>query len=117
MLDLSMLTEPGVKFCVRCYNKESVAVFLEEMTRQYPEKTKYWEEGEGERKWDSDVGYFDYFPYLNNHDGTSLLWNNEHYAEDNGYTIVNFNDLPGANGGLFDFGEIVAPDFDLSVLF
>lgn len=115
MLDLSMLTEPGVKFCVRCYDKESVSVFLEEMIRQYPEKTRYWKVGEN--RYDSDVGHLDYFPYLNNCDGNKLLWDDESYAENNGYTIINFSDIPGATGEPLDFGEIDVSDLDLSALF
>lgn len=116
MIDLSMLTEPGKKFCVRCYDVESCVAFLEEMIKQHPEKCRFW--SHGENRWRDRIGeYVDYFPYLNNVDGDRLLWDSDGYAEDNGYFIIDYDELPGARGELPDFGEIDLSGVDIGALF
>ena len=116
MLDLSVLTEPGVKICVRCTDEESTLAFLDEMFLQYPEKCRYW--SRGENKWgDRETSYVDYFPYLNNYDGRTLFWGSDGYAESNGYKIIKYYDIPGALGAPADLGEILCSEFDISALF
>ena len=116
MLDLTMLAEPGRKFCVRCYDKESTDTFLREMIRQYPDRCEFWSGRED--KWDERSGeYVDYFPYLNNVEGRNLAWDDCDWAEDNGYDIIDYYDLPGARKECVDFGEITCSERDISVLF
>ena len=118
MLDLTILEEENVLFCVRCRDEESTLTFLKEMIRQYPDKTKFW--NSWENKWeeavDDDADHVDYFPYINNCGGTSLAWDDESYAEDNRYRIVEFYDIPGATP-IEDLGEIDCCNFNIGDLF
>lgn len=116
MLDLTMFKESADRICVRCRDEESTLTFLKEMMTQYPEKCKYWDGDEN--KWlNSDDGYIDYFPYLNNRDGDQLCWDNCEYAEENGYKIVEYTDIPGALGLPEDLGDIDLSESDISMLF
>jgi hypothetical protein len=118
MLDLTMFEEKNVLFCVRCRDEESTLTFLNEMIRQYPEKTKFWHGGEN--KWeeaiDDDRGHVDYFPYINNCGGTTLAWDSDSYAEDHRYRVVEFYDIPGATP-IEDLGEIDCCNFNIGDLF
>lgn len=118
MLDLTMFEEKNVLFCVRCRDEESTLTFLNEMIRQYPEKTKFWYIGEN--KWEEAIDdggdHVDYFPYINNCGGTTLAWDSESYAEDHRYRIVEFYDIPGATP-IEDLGEIDCCNFDIGDLF
>lgn len=116
MLDLSVLAVPGVKICVRCRDEKSTLAFLEEMFLQHPDRCEFWDRGEN--KWvKRDSEYIDYYPYLNNVDGYGLCWDGGGYAERNGYTIIDYYDIPGAIGEPMDFGEIVLSDIDICALF
>lgn len=116
MIDLSVLMEPGKKFCVRCRDEESTVRFLNEMFRQYPERCKYWKIDEN--KWlKQTYGFVDYYPYFDDPTG-HLYWDeNSDYPCEHGFTIIDFYDLPGANGYLSDFGEIESAVPDISLLF
>lgn len=116
MLDLSVLAVPGVKICVRCRDEKSTLAFLEEMFLQYPDRCEFWDRDEN--RWARrDSEYIDYYPYLNNVDGYGLCWDGGGYAERNGYTIIDYYDIPGALGEPMDFGEIVHSDIDINALF
>lgn len=116
MLDLSIFKDSKGPICVRCRDEKSTLFFLEEMMSQYPEKCVYWKPGES--KWrGEDSEYIDYFPYLNGLDGNTLCWDDEDYAEKNGYIIIEYYDIPGALGPPDDFGEIDTMDIDISILF
>ena len=109
-----MLMEPGKDFCVRCRDEESTIAFLREMFLQYPDKVKFW--NEDENKWDETrYDHIDYFPHLQ-YSSSLLTWDDETYAEEHGYVIVDYYDIPGARP-LKDLGEIERHDADLSALF
>lgn len=118
MLDLTMFEEKNVLFCVRCRDEESAITFLNEMIRQYPEKTKFW--NSGENKWkeaiDDGENHVDYFPYINNCGGTTLAWDDDDYAETHSYRIVEYYDIPGSRP-LEDLGDIDGSGFDINSLF
>ena len=118
MLDLTMFEEKNVLFCVRCRDEESAITFLNEMIRQYPEKTKFWHSGEN--KWEEAIddgeNHVDYFPHINNCGGTTLAWDNEDYAETHSYRIVEYYDIPGSRPPE-DLGEIDCCSFNISDLF
>lgn len=118
MLDLTILEEKNVLFCVRCRDEESTILFLNEMIRQYPEKTKFWHSGEN--KWEEAIDegedHVDYFPYINNCGGTTLAWDSGDYADDHRYKIIEFYDIPGAMP-IEDLGEINCHSFDINDLF
>lgn len=118
MLDLTMFEEKSVLFCVRCRDEESAITFLNEMIRQYPEKTKFWDSDEN--KWEEAIddgeNHVDYFPYINNCGGTTLAWDDDDYAETHSYRIVEYYDIPGARP-LEDLGDIDGSGFDINSLF
>ena len=118
MLDLTMFEEKNVLFCVRCRDEESAITFLNEMIRQYPEKTKFWHSGEN--KWEEAIddgeSHVDYFPYINNYGGTTLAWDDDDYAETHSYRIVEYYDIPGSRP-LEDLGDIDGSGFDINSLF
>lgn len=118
MLDLTMFEEKNVLFCVRCRDEESAITFLNEMIRQYPEKTKLWHGGENKWKEAIDDGknHVDYFPYINNCGGTTLAWDDDDYAETRSYRIVEYYDIPGSRP-LEDLGDIDGSGFDINSLF
>lgn len=118
MLDLTIFEEKNVLFCVRCRDEESAITFLNEMIRQYPEKTKFW--NSGENKWEEAIddgeNHVDYFPYINNCGGTTLAWDDDDYAETHSYRIVEYYDIPGSRP-LEDLGDIDGSGFDINSLF
>lgn len=118
MLDLTMFEEKNVLFCVRCRDEESAITFLNEMIRQYPEKTKFWHSGEN--KWEEAIDeggdHVDYYPYINNCGGTTLAWDDDDYAETHSYRIVEYYDIPGSRP-LEDLGDIDGSGFDINSLF
>lgn len=114
MLDLTIFEDPSKKFCVRCRDEESSFSFLGAMKDQHPQRCTRW--NRIENHFDNSVGYIDYYPYINGLDGAELLWDDEDFAEKNGYTIVEFYDIPGARP-IDDLGEIDSCDFDINNLF
>lgn len=114
MLNLSMFASYKGKICCRCYSEHEASVFLRSMMEQYPSHTKFW--SEGETHWgEHGSDYVDYFPYLNNVDGGSLCWDDESYAEDNDYYIVDFDDIPMLHQSL-DLGDIPQSEMDVDFL-
>ena len=113
MLDLSQFETYNGRICVRCRDEESTLRFLEEMFIQHPEKCRFW--SRDENKWDEDVSYVDYFPYLNGIDGGNLCYDTGSYAKEEGYLIVDFYEIPGAYGEI-DLGDIEKPEFSLDAI-
>lgn len=113
MLDLSLLTEPGIKFCVRCWSEKSTLRFLEEMFLQHPDKCKHWRVEDN--MWtEGRNNHIDYFPNINEYGG--LTWDDSDYAETCGYTIIDYCNIP-EKGSIIDLGEIENPETNFSTLF
>lgn len=109
MLDFSIFKDK-IKKCCRCRNVEDAVMFVNEMKRQYPMKTRNWDFGE--HHFDPDVGYIDYFPFLEpGNEFTNLCRDNHGYAERNGYVIIEFSDFAAMS--IKDLGAIdCKPDLD-----
>lgn len=109
-LDLSILLEPEKKLAVRFTSEDEAVWFLAAMKVQYPEKCENWT-FPSSRWYGGDS--IDYFPYLNNCDGTRMMCASGNWAEENNYTVIPFEMLTGE----FDKGEIVQSDISLDALF
>lgn len=115
MLDLSIFKDFKAKVCVRCYDEESSLMFLKEMMTQYPEKCRNWS-GSENHYLSYNLQYIDYFPYLNDVGGTQLCWDSEDYAENNGYTIIDFESIPEMFV-VADLGELSSVGLNIDLLF
>lgn len=108
-LDLSVLLEPGVKFCVRCTEQTDAKNFVSAIMEQYPEKAGTWDLDDHKlRTWEGS--YLDLYPDLNNmNNWDELAWDDQQYADNHGYVIIDFKDLPKINA-VEDLGIFVPAD-------
>ena len=109
-LDLSVLLEPGVKFCVRCTEQVDAKNFVSAIMEQYPKKAGSWTLDDHKlRSWE-EGGHLDFYPDLNNMDDwEELSWDDRTYADTHRYIIINFKDLP-RNTAVEDLGIFVPAD-------
>lgn len=115
-LDLSVLLEPGVKFCVRCTEQQDAKNFVSAMMEQYPDRTKHWTLDDHKLRRFEPGSYLDFFPDINNMDRWGdLSWDDRHYAENHGYRIICFDDIPSVNA-VEDLGIFIPADEMLNEL-
>ena len=109
-LDLSVLLEPGVKFCVRCTEQQDAKNFVSAIMVQYPEKAGMWSlEDPKLRSWE-EGNHLDLYPDLNNmNNWDELSWDDRNFAENHGYLIINFKGLPQITA-VEDLGVFVPAD-------
>lgn len=109
-LDFSRLLEPDKKLAVRCMSEHDAEWFLASMKVHYPRKCENWTYPK--TRW-CGGDHIDYFPYLNNCDGTRLMYASRNWAEENNYIIIPFEELIAE----LDKGEIDQSDISIGELF
>ncbi len=110
-LDLTPILTPGIKFAVRCESKEEARHFIAAMTVQFPDKVGIL--SVEDTRWNNDLngnrGGRAYFPDANNVEKDPLMAGDVQYAQQNGYTLVKFEELKQ--------DDIAEASEDLSILF
>ena len=88
-LDLSQIMD-GKNYAVHCASIKDAIEFVSFMKQRYPERTKFW--SDGEHNWDCYFENTVYFPHFELPDGAMMYGNLNGYSA-RGSIIVPFCDL------------------------
>lgn len=105
-VDLSRLSEKGVKWAVHCPTEESAEAFMEAMRQQYPKHVELWMDT---TRWDTYWGDTVYSPDINGAcEDNRVTYSDLEFFMDprHGFTVVSFDSLCVSSEDL--------PEFDVS---